>query len=251
MLKIVVLILLQKIDSINIIWSDYMNTIIFYDTFSSMQVTYEKFFNNIIQSLITYIDLNRKLTMPANKKTIINLTKEIKILLDENYNLRRFLSYNHLKIKVNEIIYSKLDISYNSKKLVLERLGEGIKNIRTSNNLTMKQFSILTNVSVSFISKIENHHITEFPKHMFIEKIISTFNCDIEYVFGLIDSPKCCGEYCRPVKILTLGNYVYSFLFYPQHMHITEMLLSLYKNDDIENIRKVHNFLKKLTKNYK
>ena len=91
MLKIVVLILLQKIDSINIIWSDYMNTIIFYDTFSSMQVTYEKFFNNIIQSLITYIDLNRKLTMPANKKTIINLTKEIKILLDENYNLRNIL----------------------------------------------------------------------------------------------------------------------------------------------------------------
>ena len=126
----------------------------------------------------------------------------------------------------------------------MEELGDGLKKIRKINHLTMKQLSEHTNVSVSFISKIENYYITKPPSCMFIHDLM-----DI-YIFALIDSPKCGGDMLyKPIKMLTAGNYPSFFAAFPQYIDITEILKTIYCSNDMKAVESVRSFLSELTEN--
>lgn len=148
------------------------------------------------------------------------------------------------------MIMSNVDNVHCSRKLILEELGDGLKKIRKINHLTMKQLSEQTNVSVSFISKIENYYITKPPSCMFIHDLMDIFDCDMEYIFALIDSPKCSGDMLyKPIKMLTAGNYPSFFAAFPQYIDITEMLKTIYCSNDMKAVESVRSFLSELTEN--
>ncbi len=76
---------------------------------------------------------------------------------------------------------SNVDNVHCSRKLILEELGDRLKKIRKINHLTMKQLSEHTNVSVSFISKIENYYITKPPSCMFIHDLMDIYICSYRF----------------------------------------------------------------------
>lgn len=213
---------------------------------------YESFYKDIEHLIATYIALNRNLMMPPNQEALKRTNEDIKKLVNENYRLKKYLSHANFKQKIDKMIMSKKDNAYCSRRLILEELGDGLKKIRTINHLTMKQLAVMTNVSVSFISKIENYYITELPSYMFIDRIMGIFDCDIEYIFALIDSPKCSGDmFYKPIKMITAGNYPDFFAAFPQYIDITEMLKTIYCSNNVKAIDSVRSFLSELTENMK
>lgn len=92
--------------------------------------------------------------MYSDSQKIKMVNQDIKNLMDENVYLKKYLSHCTFKRKINKMIMSNENSAYCSRKIILEELGDGIKRMRKSNNITMKQLSATTNVSVSFISKI-------------------------------------------------------------------------------------------------
>lgn len=211
--------------------------------------SYSSFLKIILKSLNTYIELNRSLIMHSESNITEKINQDINDLIDNNIYLRKYLSYANFKRKVNKMIMSNEDSSYCSRKMILEELGDGIKRLRKSNNITMKQLAATTNVSVSYISKIENYYITNPPKCMFIHNVTILYDCDIEYIFGIINSPKCCGDLPRkPIKMVSDSDYPL-FLASSEYTDITEMLKTIYCSRDPKAKESLYSFLVELTGN--
>lgn len=220
----------------------------FSNSLENMEKEYNKFYNNLVKSVSNYIALNRELVMSVDPQLYEMTIEDIKKCVNDSEYLKRYLSYDDFRLKIDKIIVSKEDNVYSSKKLVLQRLGYGIKKIRKSNNLKINEFAKIIHVSESYISKIENCHIKNPPKYMVINRIMTIFNCNEEYIFGIIDSPKCSGDLLRKPIIMTTVNDNFSILSsFTQYSEITDMLITVYKTYNAKKIEKLSTFLKELT----
>ncbi len=168
---------------------------------------------------------------------------------ESNYCLTYYLSNKESYHLINNLIKSNIPIQECCRKIILNGLRRGFKNLRKVHNLTVEGLyerlkSPLVKISPSTISKIENGYIKRLPRYELIEKIKRVFNCDEEYIFGIIDFPKRHGNMkYSPIRTVTFNSYANIILSREEYDDINRKLAYIYskKNNggDIEKIRKL------------
>ena len=68
--------------------------------------------------------------------------------------------------------------------MLLNKIGERLKQERVKNNLTLKALSNMTDISISTLSNIENDK-TENISGVFLYRLSKVFNIDYDYLLRL------------------------------------------------------------------
>ncbi len=223
------------------------------DSYYSLKIDYENFCTNLNTSLGEYIkayrDLMKENTAQANE--IIRQRIKNLLSLESSYCLNYYLSNKESRFLIDKMIVSDLPILQCCREVIFNGLRRGFRNLRGTYNLTIEQFadrlcpsSAGLKISPSVISKIENGYIKKFPKYELIERIKRVFNCDEEYIFGIIDFPKRHGNMnYSPITLVTFNTYASVILGRYEYEGIHKKLAAIYSSknnqDAIKEIEKL------------
>lgn len=223
----------------------------------SRKIEYENFCTDLNTSLEEYIKANRDLMKENTTQVNEIIRQRIKNLLslESSYCLNYYLSNKESRFLIDKMIVSDLPVLQCCNKIILNGLRRGFRNLRGTYNLTVKKFSdrlcsssAEVKISPSVISKIENGYIKKFPKYELIERIKRVFNCDEEYIFGIIDFPKRHGDmHYSPITHVTFNTYASVILGKEEYNDIHQKLAAIYsKRNNQKDIKKIRDLLNSL-----